>query len=174
LRLLFNHCRFAWVVWWRNLNVSCNSGLLKSIYRYFSRKSSDTSVLSCIRKGGVFALFNTVILVAATSISPVFISGLIVESSRLTTLPVTSTTYSLLTPSATATASSECFGLNTTCTIPDLSRKSIKISPPKSRRLCTHPLNNTVSPKFSLRKLSDKVRSVMAFTSFKQLLHLIG
>ncbi len=48
-------------------------------------------------------------------------------------------TYSERMVSAIANASFEKSGLNTICTTPSRSRRSIKINPPKSRRFCTHP-----------------------------------
>jgi hypothetical protein len=89
--------------------------------------------------GGVFASLIIVTFSAWTSIVPVFRFGFIVPTSRATTVPTISSTNSLRIFSATSRASFDKSGLNTTWTIPERSRRSIKMSPPKSRRFCTHP-----------------------------------
>ncbi len=70
---------------------------------------------------------------ACTSIRPVFMFGFTCDSFRATTSPISSTTYSFRKVSPTAKASAEMAGLITICTIPVRSRRSTKMSPPRSR-----------------------------------------
>ena len=98
------------------------------------RTSSLVCWSSSIGNGGVFALFKIVMSEIITSTPPVTIFGFTASGARAMTSPVTSITYSLRHLSAIAHASLDTAGLNTTWTNPSLSRKSIKITPPKSRR----------------------------------------
>ena len=81
--------------------------------------------------------------VASISIPPVLILSFLLA--RSTTLPVTSRTNSLRALSAaSATSAAAVSGLTTIWTIPSRSRKSMKINPPRLRRLATQPLTVTV------------------------------
>ena len=77
-------------------------------------------------------------LVATTSISPVGRSGFSLPSGRRRTVPVTRMQYSLRSSCAASLLR------NTTCTTPDASRRSMKITPPWSRRRATQPARVTV------------------------------
>ncbi len=84
--------------------------------------------------------------VASISMPPVLILSFLLA--RSTTLPVTSRTNSLRALSAasatSATSVAAVSGLTTIWTIPSRSRKSMKINPPRLRRLATQPLTVTV------------------------------
>ena len=71
--------------------------------------------------------------------------ALAVPAGRARTSPVMLTTNSLRRLSATA-KSSGASGSQTTCTSPSRSRRSMKITPPWSRRRCTQPATVTVWP----------------------------
>ncbi len=80
---------------------------------------------------------------ATTSTSPVGRSGLTLRCSRAATSPTTLTTYSLRRSWAAPVSTSS---RATTCTMPLASRRSMKATPPWSRRCATHPVRVTVWP----------------------------
>ena len=83
----------------------------------------------------------------SSSISPVARFGLTLPASRRTTCPAAEITCSGRSRSAAACASPRAVsGWKTSCTSPVRSRRSMKISPPWSRRRCTQPATRTVSP----------------------------
>ena len=73
-------------------------------------------------------------------------SAFTVPSGRRRTLPVTCSTNSLRTRSAVAKVSARS-GSQTTCARPSRSRRSMKITPPWSRRRCAQPQRVTVWPR---------------------------
>ena len=85
--------------------------------------------------------------ICATRIStaPVASAGLTVAAVRATTSPETLTTSSGLSEPA-AVWTSPASGWKTSCSRPERSRRSMKTTPPWSRRRCTHPATRTVSP----------------------------
>src|SRR6185437_14702029 len=87
--------------------------------------------------------------IAITSTSPDASSGF--GRCRRNTRPSTATTYSGRTSSAFACASEYWSRLHTTWQIPARSRRSRKISCPKSRRRCTQPINTTLRPASATR-----------------------
>ncbi len=72
--------------------------------------------------------------------------GLIMPSGRTRILPFTAITYSLRRSPASACICTSTSGVKTTCTLPDLSHSSMKITPPWSRRLRTQPLSTISLP----------------------------
>ena len=79
--------------------------------------------------------------VTSTSIVPVGISRFSLPAGRSSTTPLTFTQNSARSRCAACAASPE---RNTTCTTPDASRRSTKMTPPWSRRRATHPARVTV------------------------------
>ena len=80
-------------------------------------------------------------------------AGLALPSGRSFTSPTTCTQYSLR--SSCAMESSRI----TTWTTPETSRRSMKATPPWSRRRATHPANVTLTPASSARSVPGVVRS---------------
>ncbi len=115
------------------------------------RISSWVSISSSIGKTGVFASDRTRISRASTSTFPVSRLGLTVSAERAATSPTTATTYSERTWSAAAWASSDTSGRATTWQRPSRSRRSRKMTPPRSRRVAAHPMRVTVFPTWSSR-----------------------
>src|SRR6185503_11054577 len=83
---------------------------------------------------------------ATTSISPVDRSGFSLPAGRAATTPVTRTQNSLRSACA-------CSSRKTTCTMPDASLRSTKITPPWSRRRATQPASVTVVPACDARNM---------------------
>ena len=79
------------------------------------------------------------------------IPGFTVSAERAETSPTTAITYSERTWSARAWASSETSGRATTWHSPSRSRRSMKITPPRSRRFAAQPMRVTVFPTWSSR-----------------------
>src|ERR1700741_89825 len=75
--------------------------------------------------------------------SPVAISGLALPSGRISTTPETATQNSARRRCAWASTSG---ARNTTCATPEESRRSMKMTPPWSRRRATQPANVTCWP----------------------------
>src|SRR6188474_936524 len=113
-------------------------------------------------KGGVTAGFRISSSCASTSISPLFRLELIVPSGRRRTTPVTRSTNSLRTRSAVAKVSLRSGSL-TTCTSPSRSRRSMKITPPWSRRRWAQPKRVTALPRYRVSVLPQY--SVRIFVS---------
>ena len=97
--------------------------------------------------GVVSALFTMVTSSTWISISPVASFGFL--SLRSTTMPLTCNMYSLRTSLICFASSS----LNTSCVIPERSRKSMKTSAPKFLRFATQPISVTCS--FTLDNLNS-------------------
>ena len=112
--------------------------------RWRRRSSSSTGVSSSTGNGGVSDSASVSASATSSSISPVSSFGLTLPSSRRTTVPVADTTCSGRSRSASAWASAAVSGWKTSWTIPERSRRSMKISPPWSRRRCTQPATRTV------------------------------
>ena len=108
--------------------------------------SSEVVSSSSIGNGGVRASERTRISRANTSTAPVGIFGLTVSAERRATSPITASTYSPRTRSAAACASFDTSGRATTWQSPSRSRRSMKITPPRSRRVAAHPIIVTVRP----------------------------
>jgi hypothetical protein len=106
-----------------------------------SRSSSPAGSSSWNGRGALSP--RTVSDAASTSISPVAISGLALPSGRISTTPVTATQNSARNRWAWASTSG---ARNTTWAMPDASRRSMKITPPWSRRRATQPANVTCCP----------------------------
>ncbi len=117
------------------------TGRRRSSTRCVSRVVSER-LSSSSWNGGVTDGFSTRISCARISISPDFIVGLTVPSGRLRTTPRTSTQYSLRSDSAVANVSARS-GSQTICAMPSRSRRSMKMTPPWSRRRCTQPSSTT-------------------------------
>ena len=83
---------------------------------------------------------------ATTSTSPVGSLGFSVPFGRRVTSPFRLMQYSGRSSLATLCTAGETLGLNTTCTIPNRSRRSTNTSPPWSRRRSTHPASSTGLP----------------------------
>ena len=66
------------------------------------------------------------------------------SAERLATSPTTASTNSERTWSASAWAAAETSGRATTWQIPSRSRRSMKITPPRSRRVAAQPIRVTV------------------------------
>jgi hypothetical protein len=115
------------------------------------RRSSEAWTSSSIGKGGVFASARTRISRARTSTAPVASLGFTVSGERRATSPTTATTYSLRTRSAAEWASFDTSGRATTWQIPSRSRTSMKMTPPRSRRVAAQPMSVTVFPTCSSR-----------------------
>ncbi len=77
---------------------------------------------------------------------PVAIFAFTVSADRFATSPTTAITYSFRTRSAATWASFETSGRATTWQIPSRSRRSMKITPPRSRRVAAQPMRVTVRP----------------------------
>ena len=104
------------------------------------RSISSASVRSSIGNGGVSARPAPRGRSAATSTSPVASAGFGMPSGRARTVPVTRDDVLRRAASwAAACASGASSGWNTTCTTPSRSRRSMKVTPPWSRRCATHP-----------------------------------
>ena len=116
------------------------------------RISSAVLMSSSIGNGGVRASERTRISRALTSTSPVGILGLTVSAERAATSPTTAITYSPRTWSAAAWAAFETSGRATTWQMPSRSRRSMKITPPRSRRVAAQPMSVTVCPTCSVRR----------------------
>ena len=114
--------------------------------RCLSRRSSSTSSPSSIGNGGVGDSASRSAPETDSSISPVAIFGLTVPSSRRTTSPSTLITCSERSVPASACASAAVSGWKTSWRTPLRSRRSMKISPPRSRRRATQPATRTRSP----------------------------
>jgi hypothetical protein len=95
--------------------------------------------------GGVSAGLSTSTSCASTSTSPEPRFAFAVPAGRARTSPVTRSTNSFLTRSAAAKASLRS-GSQTTCARPSRWRRSMKITPPWSRRRCAQPAMVTVRP----------------------------
>ncbi len=105
--------------------------LLRSRYLYFILKSSPPSVSSSIVKGGRTDGFITSNSFTSISISPVGIFLFLLL--RSATIPLILMTNSR--PSFLALSHNSLFIsiLNTSCVMPYLSRRSMKVIPPRSR-----------------------------------------
>ncbi len=114
--------------------------------------SSLTSAEPSTGNGSGSASLSTSTSSATTSISPVGSSGFSFPAGRVRTVPVTSTQNSDLSswPPASDGASSP---RHTTCATPLASRKSMKTTPPWSRRRATHPASTTCSPACDARSV---------------------
>ncbi len=109
---------------------------------------SETCASSSKTNGGVCDRFKILSSETITSISPVFMLGLIMPSGLSTTVPRTASTNSLRMAWALSWTALLNSGLKTTWVIPSRSRKSTKITPPWSRRRSTQPMSTTSSPTF--------------------------
>lgn len=149
------YARVAIATFERNFKFRSISGRRKSRYRYRNRNSSFTRAAcsgSSTGNGNTSARFNTSSDRTNTSTSPVAIFGLAVPSGRRRTTPVTRTTLSGRNDDACSNNSAGTSdGSNTVWVRPSRSRMSRKITPPRSRRECTHPTNVTVCPTCSGR-----------------------
>ena len=87
-----------------------------------------------IKKGGVLAGLSTFIWCTSISISPVARLGFSAPAGRGRTMPSTWITHSGRTEIICSCAWGEISGLATICTSPNRSRRSIKVTPPWSRR----------------------------------------
>src|SRR5713101_2199394 len=108
--------------------VSRRRSRTRCVRRTVSERFSSSSW-----KGGVSEGLRISIACASTSTSPLAIFGLVVPSGRRRTTPVTFRTNSLRMRSAVAKVSLRS-GSDTTCASPSRSRRSMKITPPWSRR----------------------------------------
>ena len=124
-----------------------------------SRTSSCASTSSSIGNTGVRASERMRISRASTSTLPVARFGLTVSAERAATSPVTATTYSERTWSATACAVWDTSGRATTWQIPSRSRRSMKMTPPRSRRVAAQPISVTVVADVGLAQLAAVVRA---------------
>jgi hypothetical protein len=79
------------------------------------------------------------------------IFGFTVSGERAATSPTTAITNSPRTDSARAWAAEETSGFATTWQRPSRSRTSMKITPPRSRRVAAQPITVTVSPTWAGR-----------------------
>ena len=104
--------------------------------------SSPPSVLSSMVKGGVCDSFKISNSVTSISISPVEIFKFLLL--RSITFPVTFNTNSRPHLRACSHKAALVSMLKANWVIPYLSRKSIKVIPPKSRLFCNQPLKVTV------------------------------
>src|SRR5690349_1639727 len=110
--------------------------------------SSLTSADPSTGKGSGSASDRTSTSSATTSISPVGSSGFSLPAGRVRTVPVTSTQNSARRSWATASSPR-----HTTCTTPLASRRSMKTTPPWSRRRATQPDSTTCSPACAVRSV---------------------
>jgi hypothetical protein len=127
------------------------TGRRRSWTRWRSLTDSSTSVSSSSGKGGGLATFRMRSSRTTTSTSPVASFGFTASGSRGSTRPTTQSTHSFRIACARSCASGAVSGLKTIWPRPSRSRRSMKITPPWSRRRCTQPQSTTSLPTCSRR-----------------------
>ncbi len=125
--------------------LRCICGRRRSSTRCVSRVVSER-LSSSSWNGGVTLGFSTSSSWQRISTLPLVRLALSVPPGRARTRPVTFRQYSLRTSSATAKVAARS-GSQTTCTRPSRSRRSMKITPPWSRRRCAQPISVIVWPR---------------------------
>ena len=110
-----------------------------------------SSISSSIGKGGVFASDRTRISRASTSTSPVASFGFTVSAERADDLADHGDHVLARAGRPAACAVGDTSGRATTWQIPSRSRRSMKTTPPWSRRVAAQPIRVTVWPTCSSR-----------------------